>query len=84
MSKPFDDAIKQFTELRRYFEKAELGKLRQILQELIEKVTVKVTKRKEGKRYRYTLLGGKNRLQLLEVSNSTRRTKQVIKFEVPK
>ena len=44
-------------------------KLRQIFQEVIEKISIKVSKRKEGKRHRYTLLGGEIHLQLLEAPN---------------
>ena len=71
LNKRFDEAIEQFTQLRRYMEKAELAKLRQIFQEVIEKISIKVSKRKEGKRHRYTLLGGKIHLLGLGVSNST-------------
>jgi CO dehydrogenase/acetyl-CoA synthase delta subunit len=82
LNKQFDEAIKQFSQLRQYFEDADFAKLRQLFQALIDKVTIKVSKRKEGKRHRYTLLGGEIHLHLLEVSNSTRRTIHVINFKV--
>ena len=70
LNKQFDEAIKQFSELRRYFEKADFVKMRKLFQSVIERISIKVSKQKEGKRYRYTLLGGEIYFQLLEVSNS--------------
>jgi len=70
LNKQFDEAIKQFTELRRYVEKADFAKLRDVIHGVIERITIKVNKRKEGKRHRYTLLGGKVQLLVLNTSTS--------------
>jgi DNA repair exonuclease SbcCD ATPase subunit len=73
-NRKLDAALALFSRLRHALVRSDFKTLRDCLEKTIDKVVVKVSKTKQGRRHRYQPLGGEIYPQVCIVFGSTRRT----------
>ncbi|MEO2049951.1 MAG: hypothetical protein ABGX16_25615 [Pirellulales bacterium] len=67
-----DRAVQLFSQLRETFLKADTVRLREFLRTAIEKIVVRVSKSKQGRKNRYHLLGGDIHMKVYDLGLTAR------------